>query len=122
MLSVLLFPVFYHLTVDTFESFYRISVNRQQREKALSETYFSDLFITPAIRHAGWNLMRPIRREVTLTPDPVIVRGNQFLAIRKKSPTACCLDNSPYNLPALRPLPTGAGCCEIWFNRLSISL
>ena len=45
-------------------------------KKELSETDICDLFITPAIKDAGWDHMRQIRREVTLTPGPVIVRGN----------------------------------------------
>lgn len=36
-------------------------------KKALSETDICDLFITPAIRDAGWDPVRQIRREVTLT-------------------------------------------------------
>jgi type I restriction enzyme R subunit len=44
-------------------------------KKALSETDICDLFITPAIRAAGWDAIRQIRREVTLTPGPIVVRG-----------------------------------------------
>jgi len=36
------------------------------------------LFITPAIKGAGWDQMWQIRREVSLTPGPVIVRGNNY--------------------------------------------
>ena len=35
-------------------------------KKKLSESDICDLFITPAIRSAGWDPMRQIRREVTL--------------------------------------------------------
>ena len=55
-----------------------------KEKKALSETDISDLFITPAIRDAGWDFMRQIRREVTLTPGPVIVRGNLSSRNKKK--------------------------------------
>ncbi|ESS67479.1 type I site-specific deoxyribonuclease [Methyloglobulus morosus KoM1] len=47
-----------------------------KEKKSLSETDICDLFITPAIRNAGWDAMRQIRREVTLTPGPIVVRGN----------------------------------------------
>ena len=45
-------------------------------KKELSESDICDLFITPAIKDAGWDQMRQVRREVTLTPGPVVVRGN----------------------------------------------
>jgi len=45
-------------------------------KRKLSETDICDLFITPAIQKAGWNPISQIRREVTLTPGPVVVRGN----------------------------------------------
>ena len=45
-------------------------------KKELSETDICDLYITPAIKNAGWNQMTQIRREVTLSPGPVVVRGN----------------------------------------------
>ncbi len=48
-----------------------------KKEKSLlSETDICDLFITPAIKAAGWDQFLQIRREVTLTPGPVVVRGN----------------------------------------------
>ncbi len=47
-----------------------------KEKKALNETDICDLLITPAIRDAGWDAMRQIRREVTLTPGPIVVRGN----------------------------------------------
>ena len=53
-------------------------------KKELSETDICDLFITPAIKDAGWDPMRQIRREVTLTPGPVIVRGNLSSRNKKK--------------------------------------
>ena len=52
--------------------------------KALSEADIYDLFITPAIRNAGWDPMKQIRREVTLTPGPVVVRGNMASRNKKK--------------------------------------
>lgn len=53
-------------------------------KKELSETDICDLFITPAIVKAGWDTIRQIRREVTLTPGPVIVRGNMSSRNKKK--------------------------------------
>jgi type I restriction enzyme R subunit len=46
------------------------------QKKKCSEIDICDLFITPAIKQAGWDQMQQIRREVTLSPGPVIVRGN----------------------------------------------
>jgi type I restriction enzyme R subunit len=48
----------------------------KKEKQQLSEIDICDLFITPAIKDAGWDQMTQIRREVTLTPGPVIVRGN----------------------------------------------
>lgn len=42
------------------------------------------MFITPAIRDAGWDSIRQIRREVTLTSGPIIVRGNPSSRNKKK--------------------------------------
>ena len=53
-------------------------------KKKLSETDICDLFITPAIKDAGWDPLKQIRREVTLTPGPVIVRGNMSSRNKKK--------------------------------------
>ncbi|WNB74184.1 hypothetical protein RI210_12920 [Methylomonas koyamae] len=53
-------------------------------KKALSETDICDLFITPALRNAGWDAIRQIRREVTLTPGPIVVRGNVSSRNKKK--------------------------------------
>jgi type I restriction enzyme, R subunit len=53
-------------------------------KKKLSETDICDLFITPAIINAGWDQIRQIRREVTPSPGPVIVRGNMSSRNRKK--------------------------------------
>jgi hypothetical protein len=55
-----------------------------KEKNELSESDISDLFITPAIRDAGWDFMRQIRREVTLTPVPFIVRGNLSSRNKKK--------------------------------------
>lgn len=51
----------------------------------LSESDICDLFITPAIKKAGWDPFKQIRREVTLTPGPVVVRGNLASRNRKKN-------------------------------------
>ena len=53
-------------------------------KKQLSETDICDLFITPAIKQAGWDQFQQIRREVTLTPGPVVVRGNMSSRNKKK--------------------------------------
>ncbi|RLJ21976.1 restriction endonuclease [bacterium endosymbiont of Escarpia laminata] len=53
-------------------------------KQQLSEIDICDLFITPAIKNAGWDQMQQIRREVTLTPGPVIVRGNMSARNKKK--------------------------------------
>ena len=50
-------------------------MDKKEKSK-LSESDICDLFISPAIRDAGWDPLQQIRREVTLTPGPVIVRGN----------------------------------------------
>ncbi|MFA7346602.1 MAG: DEAD/DEAH box helicase family protein [Desulfurivibrionaceae bacterium] len=53
-------------------------------KKELSEIDICDLFITPALKDAGWDQLKQIRREVTLTPGPVIVRGNMSSRNKKK--------------------------------------
>ena len=53
-------------------------------KKTCSETDICDLFITPAIKNAGWDPISQIRREVTLSPGPVIVRGNLSSRNKKK--------------------------------------
>ena len=56
----------------------------KKEKQELSESDICDLFITPAIKDAGWDQMKQIRREVTLTPGPVIVRGNMSSRNKKK--------------------------------------
>ena len=56
----------------------------EEEKKALSEIDICDLFITPAIKAAGWDQFTQVRREVTLTPGPVIVRGNLSSRNKKK--------------------------------------
>src|SRR5215475_15458591 len=53
-------------------------------KKQLSEIDICDLFITPAIKSVGWDQMKQIRREVTLAPGPVVVRGNISSRNKKK--------------------------------------
>ncbi len=53
-------------------------------KKELSETDICDLCITPAIKDAGWDPIKQIRREVTLTPGPIVVRGNVSSRNKKK--------------------------------------
>ena len=56
----------------------------KQEKQQLSEIDICDLFITPAIKGAGWDQFTQIRREVTLAPGPVIVRGNLSSRNKKK--------------------------------------
>ncbi len=56
----------------------------KKEKKELSEIDICDLFITPAIKDAGWEPLKQIRREVTLTPGPIIVRGNMSSRNKKK--------------------------------------
>lgn len=58
-------------------------VNAQEK-KSLSESDIKAKFITPAVVAAGWDEMTQIRREVTLTPGPVVVRGNLSSRNKKK--------------------------------------
>lgn len=53
-------------------------------KQQLSESDICDLFITPALKEAGWDALEQIRREVTLTPGPVVVRGNLSSRNKKK--------------------------------------
>ncbi len=55
-----------------------------KEKKQLSETDICDLFITPAIKKSGWEPLKQIRREVTLTPGPIVVRGNISSRNKKK--------------------------------------
>jgi len=56
----------------------------KKEKQQLSESDICDLFITPAIKDSGWDQIKQIRREVTLTPGPVIVRGNMSSRNKKK--------------------------------------
>ncbi len=56
----------------------------KHEKQALSEIDICDLLITPAIKDAGWNQQTQIRREVTLAPGPVVVRGNMSSRNKKK--------------------------------------
>jgi len=53
-------------------------------KKELSERDIENIFITPAIIRAGWDLHTQIRTQVTLTPGPVIVRGEMSARNKKK--------------------------------------
>jgi len=53
-------------------------------KKDLSESDICDLYITPAIKKAGWEWGVQVRREFPLTPGPVIVRGNMSVRNKKK--------------------------------------
>jgi type I restriction enzyme R subunit len=58
-------------------------MNKQEKQQ-LTELDICDLFITPAIKSAGWDHLTQIRRNVTLAPGPVIVRGNMSSRNKKK--------------------------------------
>jgi type I restriction enzyme R subunit len=53
-------------------------------KKGLSERDIENLFITPAIIRAGWDMQSQIRQNVTLTPGPVVVRGEMSARNKKK--------------------------------------
>ncbi|MBI3521100.1 MAG: DEAD/DEAH box helicase family protein [Bacteroidetes bacterium] len=53
-------------------------------KKELSERDIENIYITPAIIKAGWDLSTQIRQNVTLTPGPVIVRGEMSARNKKK--------------------------------------
>jgi type I restriction enzyme R subunit len=61
----------------------KLKVDDAEKKKC-SEIDICDLFITPAIKQAGWDQVQQIRREVTLAPGPVIVRGNLSSRNKKK--------------------------------------
>jgi type I restriction enzyme, R subunit len=52
-------------------------------KQKLSEIDICDLFISAAIKAPGWDQLTQIRREVTLAPGPITVRGN-FASRNKK--------------------------------------
>jgi type I restriction enzyme R subunit len=53
-------------------------------KKELSEGDIENLFITPALIRAGWDMQSQIRQNVTLTPGPVVVRGEMSARNKKK--------------------------------------
>lgn len=57
-------------------------------KKSLSERDICTKFITPAIEQAGWNILKQVREEVTLTPGPIEVRGSVSARNNKKSKRA----------------------------------
>lgn len=57
---------------------------KEINKKELSELDICDLFITPSIKDSGWKQDTQIRRDVTLTPGPVIVRGEMSFRNKKK--------------------------------------
>jgi type I restriction enzyme, R subunit len=68
-------------------------------KKKLSEIDICDLFISPAIKDAGWDPMTQIRREVTLAPGPVVVRGNVASRNKKKKKFADYVLYKEHNVP-----------------------
>lgn len=59
-----------------------------KEKKELSEIDICDLFITPALKQAGWDQLKQIRREYPISPGPIIVRGNMSSRNTKKSKRA----------------------------------
>lgn len=57
-------------------------------KKELTEIDICDLFITPALKEAGWDQLTQIRREYAITPGPVVVRGNMSSRNKNKSKRA----------------------------------
>lgn len=57
-------------------------------KKELTEIDICDLFITPAIKGAGWDQLTQIRREYPISPGPIVVRGNLSSRNKKKSKRA----------------------------------
>lgn len=53
-------------------------------KKDLSERDIENIYITPALVAAGWDLQTQIRQNVTLTPGPIIVRGELSARNKKK--------------------------------------
>jgi type I restriction enzyme, R subunit len=53
-------------------------------KKELTERDIENIYITPALINAGWSLHTQIRQNVTLTPGPVIVRGEMSARNTKK--------------------------------------
>ncbi len=47
-----------------------MTIDKKEKQK-LSEIDICDLYITPAIKDAGWDQLQQIRREVTLIPGPL---------------------------------------------------
>ena len=73
------------LSCDTFSWInINVCIMNKKEKKELSESDIRAKFVTPAIKQAGWDEMTQIRREVTLTPGPVIVRGNMSSRNKKK--------------------------------------
>ena len=52
---------------------------------ALTETDICGLLISPPIKNAGWDPITRIRRQVTLTPRSVVVRGDVASRSQKKT-------------------------------------
>lgn len=60
----------------------------KQEKQQLTESDICDLFITPALKAAGWNQLTQIRREYPISPGPIVVRGNMSSRNKKKSKRA----------------------------------
>lgn len=59
-----------------------------KEKQQLTESDICDLFITPALKAAGWNQLTQIRREYPISPGPIVVRGNLSSRNKKKSKRA----------------------------------
>lgn len=89
----------------------------KKSKKELSETDICDLFITPAIKEAGWDQVSQIRRDVTLTPGPIIVRGNMSSRNKKKKKFADYVLSWEPGVPlAVVEAKSAYDYCELLFN------
>ncbi len=55
----------------------------KRKARGSADTYFYDLFISPAITKAGWDPITQIRRESPHTPRLLIVPGTLTYSITK---------------------------------------
>ena len=90
-------------------------------KKELSEIDICDLFITPAIKDAGWDHMQQIRREVTLTPGPIIVRGNMSSRNKKKFADYVLYQEPGAPIAVVKPktiiIPSSTACSRLLRRR-----
>lgn len=96
-----------------------------KEKKQLSEADIKAKFITPALTQAGWDENTQIRREVALTPGPVIVRGNlssrnktkrkfaDYVLQKEKGVPIAVVEAKENNVPISHGLQQALGYAEI---------